>query len=437
MLLLAIFVLVMPIGLGKELTLSEATQLALANHPDIKRAQLQVSVAELQFSAAQVRSVLPTLSLSLSPSPGTWFEGNLSAALSFPVGTMSKLSGHLTFQPGPSWNSSWNLRFSFSLDLTNPTAAEETLVSLGKSAEEARVSLEKTKASVVVSIITGYLDLLSREVKVGQAEDARRKAEQNLKAVEEKFSAGLAGRTDLLEARLSFIQAELSYQQTYDAYQSQKARFLQEQLGLKEDVELSPVSLDEEKIVTLAHELLASLDIEAAVEVSREVQAAQEKMEEAKRALDRTKLSWLPTISLELGAGPQGFTLGWAIQFDLFSPDHADQIKLSELQVALAELSLETARSTVRKNLGDLRTALLSALQALERLPLEEEQWQLKQEINRQKHEAGLLSESEWFEFQRQRDAFLLEAQQRLANVLVAYLNLQAALGRSVAWEGW
>lgn len=436
-LLLVLLVLVMPFSLGRELSVSEAIQLALANHPDIRRAELQLSVAELQFRAAQARSALPTFSLSLLPTPGTLFEGNVSATLSFPVGTTNKLSGNLSFQPGPSWNTSWNLHFSLSLDLTNPTAAEETLISLEKTVEEARASLEKAEASVVVSVITGYLDLLTLEGQLRQAEDAKRTAEQNLKAVEEQFSAGMAGKTDLLEARLSFIQAELSYQQAYEAYQSQKTRFLQGQLGLKEDVELSPVSLDREKIVALAHELLASLDIEAAVEASREVQDAKEELEEAKKALERTKLSWLPTISLELGVSPQGLTLGWAIQFDLFSPDHADQIKLSEVQVALAELSLETARSTVRKNLEDLRTALLSALQGLERLPLEEEQWQLKEEINRQKYEAGLLSESEWFEFQRQKDAFLLEAQQRLANVLTAYLNLQAALGQAVAWEGW
>lgn len=110
---------------------------------------------------------------------------------------------------------------------------------------------------------------------------------------------------------------------------------------------------------------------------------------------------------------------------------------LGEVQLALAELNLQTARATVRQRILDQSVALLSALQALDRLSLEEEEWNLKEQINRSKYEAGLLSESDWFQFQRDKEAFVLEAQQRLASVLLAYLNLQAALGGPVDWEAW
>jgi outer membrane protein TolC len=105
--------------------------------------------------------------------------------------------------------------------------------------------------------------------------------------------------------------------------------------------------------------------------------------------------------------------------------------------MALAELNLQTARATVRQRILDQSAALLSALQALDRLSLEEEEWNLKEQINRSKYEAGLLSESDWFQFQRDKETFVLEAQQRLASVLLAYLNLQAALGGPVDWEAW
>lgn len=416
------------------MTLSRAVELALANHPDIKRAELQVSLAELQFGAAQTKSILPTLSLSLLPSSGTLPQANLAASVSFPVGTSNKLTGRVSLL---SWYSSWNVSFSLGLDLTNPMAAGESLTKLAQAVDSARASLEKTKATVIVNVIKGYLDVLSLEAQVKQAESTKNKAEQNFKAMEEKFAAGLAGELDLLGARLSLIQAELTYQQACNNYQAQKVRFLRDYLGLEGDVTLAPVSLDKEKIVAAAKNLLTSLNIEEVVEAASEVKAAKDEVEEAKKTLDRTRLSWLPTISLEIGAGPDGLKFGWSIQFDLFSPDYAARVRMSEVQLALAELNLETARSTVRQRLSDQSAALLSALQAVEQLPLEEEQWTLKERINRSKYEAGLLSESDWFDFQRQKEAFMLEAQQRLAKLLLAYLNLQALLGLPVEWEGW
>ncbi|MDW7967728.1 MAG: TolC family protein [Thermoanaerobaculum sp.] len=173
------------------------------------------------------------------------------------------------------------------------------------------------------------------------------------------------------------------------------------------------------------------------MEAASEVQSAKSKVEEAKKALEQLRLSWLPVLSIEAGLGSEGFRLGWALQFDLFSPDRGAQIKIAEAQVRLSELSLETARSSVRQQLSERCSALAAALQAWERLPLEQEQWALQEQINRTKYAAGLLSESEWLDFQRQKDAFVLESKQRVVDVFLAYLELQAALGESVNWEDW
>lgn len=279
--------------------------------------------------------------------------------------------------------------------------------------------------------------LLSLKAKAEQAAETKKEAEKNLKAVEEKVASGLASDLDLLEAKLSLVEAELDSQQSQETYQVQKTRFLQDYLGLTEDVELAPVSVDKVKLCAAAKKLLDSLEVEGALEASEEVKAAQRKVEEARKALEQTKLSWLPTVSLELGMSPEGLRFGWNVQFDLFLPDYAAKVRAAEIQLVLAELNLETVRATARQKIAEQSSSLLSALQALERLPLEEEQWNLKKQINRGKYEAGLLSESDWFSFQRSKEAFSLEAQQRLANLLLAYLNLQAALGGPVEWEGW
>lgn len=159
-LLFVAFAVMGAFGGAKELTLAEAVQLALVNHPDIKRAAYQVSLAELQVASAQARTLFPSLSLSVLPSSGASPQANLAATMSFPFGTSNRLAGQVSFVPGPNWRISWTANFSLSVDLANPMAASDNLTSLARALDEARVSLEKTKANVIVSVIKGYLEVL-------------------------------------------------------------------------------------------------------------------------------------------------------------------------------------------------------------------------------------------------------------------------------------
>jgi len=431
------FVLFSFFGLGKDLTIQEAIKLALSNHPDIRRAELQLSLAQLQLSAAQAKTFFPSMSLTLGPSGGLFPTGTISASASWPFGTSNRFTGRLLLQPAENWNITWNIAFSLGLNLSNPMAAAETLANLTQAVEDARASLEKTKATVVTTTLKSYADILALKAKMGQAKVAKDKAAQSLAKMEEKVKSGLSSSLDLLQARLSLIQAELNFVQAQENYETQKSRFLKEYLGITEDTELVPFSLDTEALKQAAEELLKNVDLEAAVEGKSEVRTAKLKVEAAQKALEQARLSWLPTLSFEVGLGPKGLTFGWSVQFDLFLPDRNAQIRMAEVQLALAELALASARSTARQELSNLVTSLRSALEALARLPLEREQWDLQEEINRAKYAAGTLSESDWLDFQREKEAFIVEAQGRSVTLLLAYLNLRAALGLSVDWEDW
>lgn len=435
--LLIFFAFVATLGLGSELTLPQAIQLALANHPDVRRAELQLSVAELKLAAAQAKAIFPTLSLSLTPSNEAIPQASFSAAMNLPIGSSTKLTGRVLVQPDQGWHSSWSLGFSLNLSLANPMAAGDTLTSLAQAVDEARAALEKTKANVVVNVIKSYADLLSLKAKADQAKVAMEKAAQDLAAAEKNRAAGLVSELDLLQSRLTSIQAQLAYEQARESYETQKIRFIRDYLGLNEEPTLVPFALPEEKLVAAGKELLASVEMDQALEATSEVKAAKIQVEEAKKALEQTRLSWLPVVSIEAGLSPEGLRFGWTLQFDLFSPDRGAQVKMAEAQVQLSELALETARSSARQQLSERCSTLASALQAWERLPLEQEKWTLQEEINRTKYNAGLLSESEWLDFQREKEAFLLESQQRLVDVFLAYLGLQAALGKPVNWEDW
>jgi len=423
---------------GKDLTVQEAIKLALSNHPDIRRAELQLSLAQLQLSAAQAKTFFPSISLTLGPSGELFPTGTISASASWPFGTSNRFTGRLLLQPAEkNWNITWNIAFSLGLNLSNPMAAAETLVNLTQAVEDARASLEKTKATVVTTTLKSYADILALKAKMDQAKAAKDKAAQNLAKTEEKVKSGLSSSLDLLQARLSLIQAELNLVQAQENYETQKSRFLKEYLGITEDTELVPFSLDTEALKQAAEELLKNVDLEAAVEGKSEVRTAKLKVEAAEKVLEQARLSWLPTLSFEVGLGPKGLTFGWSVQFDLFLPDRNAQIRMAEVQLALAELALASARSTARQELSNLVTSLRSALEALARLPLEKEQWDLQEEINRAKYAAGTLSESDWLDFQREKEAFMVEAQGRSVTLLLAYLNLRAALGLSVDWEDW
>jgi len=431
------FVLFSFFGLGKDLTIQEAIKLALSNHPDIRRAELQLSLAQLQLSAAQAKTFFPSISLTLGPSGGLFPTGTISASASWPFGTSNRFTGRLLLQPAENWNITWNIAFSLGLNLSNPMAAAETLANLTQAVEDARASLEKTKATVVTTTLKSYADILALKAKMGQAKVAKDKAAQSLAKMEEKVKSGLSSSLDLLQARLSLIQAELNFVQAQENYETQKSRFLKEYLGITEDTELVPFSLDTEALKQAAEELLKNVDLEAAVEGKSEVRTAKLKVEAAQKALEQARLSWLPTLSFEVGLGPKGLTFGWSVQFDLFLPDRNAQIRMAEVQLALAELALASARSTARQELSNLVTSLRSAFEALARLPPEREQWDLQEEINRAKYAAGTLSESDWLDFQREKEAFIVEAQGRSVTLLLAYLNLRAALGLSVDWEDW
>lgn len=420
-----------------ELSLREAVTLALSQHPDLRKAELQVVLAELQFQASRVKTILPTLSLSLVPGKGLWPEAGLAASLSLPVGTTNRVSGGLQFQPGTGSSWTWNLGFSLTLDFTRPMAAAESLDKLAAGVEDSRRALERTKNSVILSVIQGYTGLLSQQAKVDQARRNVDKAKENLASVEQKARAGLASELEVLQARLSVIQAQLAWEQAWDDFQTQKQRFLQEQLGIGEDRDLVPVTLDREALVRAVQDFLHNLDLDAAVEHTTEVRTAQEKLQEAQKSLEQVRMSWLPTAAVEVSTGPTGLRLSWTLRFDLFAPDRTAQLKMAEVQVATATLALETARGSARQKLVREVNNVLSALKALERLPMEEERWALEEEITRRRYEAGIVSETEWQEFLASKEAFLREAKEREVSLLLSYLSLQAALEWPMDWEAW
>lgn len=433
----------LPLG-ARELPLGEAVALALSRHPDVRQAELQLRLAELQLEAARAKISLPSLSFTLTP-PGltptglSTAQGKLGASLSLPWGTSSQLSAGLGVGwEGEAWDiSGWSVSGSLTLDLADPTAAASELEALEEAVQEAREALEETRNAKVLEVISAYMELLSLKAQLDQAQAAQEEAQKELEEMQESVAAGLAGELDLLQARLAVLDAQITLEERAASFDAQKARFIQS-LGVEEDVELVPLDLPAEELKAAAEELLSKDELLiAAVDLASGVRTASKQVEEAQQALKKARSAGLPTFTVEAGWSEGGVRLGWEIAFDLFSPDRGKTVEIAQERLALAQVNLEAARQNAAQSIHDRRTALQAALRELERLPLEEEKWALEEQVMRAKHEAGTISDEDWQDFLEEMDAFRLEAEERVADLLVAYLNYRNVLGLSLDWEGW
>ncbi|MBC7098852.1 TolC family protein [Candidatus Bipolaricaulota bacterium] len=436
----------LPLALtGRELPLGEAIAIALSQAPEVRQAELELSLAELELSAARAGMALPSLSLVLMP-PGltqaglSTAEAELSASLSLPWGTSSRLAAGLGLgwtDAGPAI-SSWNVSGAFTLDLADPTAAASQFEDLKEAVEEARESLEELKDSKALEVIATYLELLSLQAQLEKAQEDLVEAEGNLTKLEEKATAGLVGDLELAEARLAVLEARIALEEKNASFAARKADFLSS-LGLDgEGIELVKPDIPQDELISAAEGLLSQEELaQAAVELSQAVQAAQREVEQAEETLRKAQAAGLPTLTLQAGLTEGGLKLGWEISFSLFAPARGTEIQIAQKELALARLKLERARMAAFQEIRNSKEDLKAALRDLERLPMEKERWNLEEEVMRAKHEAGAISDEDWQDFLEEKEAFLLEAEQRLGDLLIAYLAYRDALGLSLDWEGW
>lgn len=438
-LLVAGLILTASAASARELSLAQAVEIASANHPDLRQAELRLAAAQFQLESAQAQAYWPSISVTLAPS-GSFFSVpriGLAANLSIPLGTSNNLGATLALGWNESdWSISYAVSGSFTVDLTNPMGAASQLENLSQSVKEAEEALSSVRSSVIISTIKSYTDVLALKARLDLAEANLAKAEATVKQTEDAISAGLSGELDLLQARLSLTEAQIALEQARSAYTLTLIQFAQS-LGLTEGIEVTPIELLTEPLLDEARKLLAETSLEEVVGRSSAVLAAERTLEEAKKSLERARWSLLPTITVEAGWNEKGLQLNWTLRFALFSPTYEAGVKLAETQVALAQLNVEVARRSAYRQLLELQSSLESAIQSLERLPMELDKWAMEEELYRKKYELGSISEADLQSFLQEKEAFLVEVQQRGVSLLLSYLNYKAAMGLSLDWEGW
>lgn len=430
------------------LTVNEAIELALSNHPDIRQEELKVQLAELQLQAVLATIGIPALDLQISAPTlsndgfSSKVSGQFGAGFSLPWGTSSQVVGALQWAwdrlTGKWTVPGWGMSFVQTVDFADPETASDHIDQKRDAVERAREKLAKARAVVVMETINRYSQLLSDGQSLDNAEADFIDAKENLATVEELAERGLRGEQSLLEARLQVLDARIEVDELRSSHEEQLARFSRQWVGAKQLVVLIPMRLNRQALVKATADFLSDESvISTAIDISAEVDAAKQGAHEAEQALQAAQRAALPSLSISAGITEQGWTVGCNLHLDLFSPNRGLQLEIAKVQLSLALQTVSAARIQRENYLTDQFHALDNALRSLNRLPLEEEKLALEVDINQTRFEAGSISAAEWQAQLKAQNAFLITAEKRVASLLLALLEFRDALGLDLHWEEW
>jgi len=190
--------------------------------------------------------------------------------------------------------------YSQQLDLAQLDTGSEELRMKQRAVTEAQSTLEQTRDTVVLKTIEAYSNLLTTKALLAQAEADLQQAQSTLALVEGQVKAGMKGESSLQEAKLEVLNAQIALEQYRSTYAADKAAFGRLTLGIDGDYELMPIELSPQNLTQAAAELVNEEEILAAAILNApEVQAAQEKIINAKENLRVVQADALPEMSLE------------------------------------------------------------------------------------------------------------------------------------------
>lgn len=189
-------------------TLEECIQQAIANRPEIKQANANISIAREGTDIARSGN-LPSVNLNGSTS---WND------------SLVPDSGDNHWSVGLS--ASWNI-FDGGVTRANIRSADTTL---DKSREQAR----QTSDSVQMEVRQAYLSEQEAAKRIETTKTAVAKAEEDFNIAEVKYNAGAGTNIEVIDAQLALNQAKINYTQALYDYNTGKAK-LDKAVGVSTD----------------------------------------------------------------------------------------------------------------------------------------------------------------------------------------------------------
>jgi outer membrane protein TolC len=130
--------------------------------------------------------------------------------------TVSFVSGVDYAQPNPrifprqdAWKTSWDVGVSVGWSLWDGGRTRAEVAEASNQATAARERLADFDANLAADVRQRLLDLDTARAQIGAAEQGVKSATEARRVVQERFAAGVATTTDLLDAQVALLQAEL------------------------------------------------------------------------------------------------------------------------------------------------------------------------------------------------------------------------------------
>lgn len=412
-------------GYGEEITLREALERSLLGNPEIRKAELQLEIAQSALKGAREDTFSPTIA----------------------IGETIKLFGEVRT------GLSLQLKDTISFD---PTLWEEEEVNLEKS----RRVLEATREEVKKKVISAYLDILRAEENLAIAQKNLEFLEESMGRLKEEYERGEAASFALKEAEGKYREGKAEVEALRAQIRLLKEEFfalLGEEGGddtvflpLPEFSPSLPETFSWESFVSLRDEIE---DLEGQKRVSEALLAGIRRKQRPQVVLqgvyERDNWSFSSTYnfsqkSLEIALGKslgpeesttgESFGVGLAVEWS-FSPSLSEEKKQTELRKEALLLDLEVAQKEV---LFDIREKYLGVLRARDVLESKRMLLEARTEIHAQgekQFDLGVVDRVALLE----SELNLLRAQAEYRNaqydLLVNFVGFLRSIEQPILWE--
>ena len=278
----------------ESITLEQAVNTALNQHPALKSSALSVEIADEQLTADK-SALIPDVSSEIS------LQRNLIIP-STPV-PLNEITGQgdpteLSYVKfGTDWQS--NLGLLLRYDLFNPTRKQQILAG-EESRKLAELDHDAREAQVKIEVIKAYAELVLASEQLKYAKEDTLYNSLQLLDARERFNEGRLKANDLNEANIRLSRSVIHFDQARSVYDQARIE-LAYRMGLAPDQGTLPQAAD--SLETLLHHFQGT-DLPGTVPENTngfmrlQTQALHDSLQ-----LQNTRLMLLPTLSLNAGYG--------------------------------------------------------------------------------------------------------------------------------------
>lgn len=409
----------------KLLTIDEAVQLALQNHPQLQASKTGVEIGKQQITIAELQRV-PTLTFSTTAS----YMGNLF--------TLDKHFGNKTDIDIPNFGNTFGLQAGQLL--FKGGLIKKSIEAADLRAQLSELDLEKDKQSIKFLVISNYLDIVQIDNQIEVLNNNKQLAETRLKNIKDFYSQGMVTRNEV-------IRGELAIQNINQALltANNNRKIINYQLNVAIGLPTETIIQPSQTSAIMANGESLDYYFNVAFESNPFIQSSQKNILLASKNVDIIKTDLLPGISAVGGYNMQRpltssipasdlYLNAWQVGLSLnFSIDNLFKTKERIKSGKLVEKQAQQVLEVVKQNIATgINAAYVKYQEAIAQSNLAKEAKRLADEnykIIEAKYLNQLVVQAEMIDAQNQKIQSDIDYSNSLVNISFQYYNLIKATG--------